>query len=155
RRRRRRRRPGCQSPRRVALLRPAGRDVPELVDDVPASALAVYAHPDDAEVSCGGTLARWAAAGARVYLLLCPVRDKGSIAPSADPTAIAELRSQETADAAAVLNLAGLYRLGYPDGELDNTIAVRGAIAGLVRQLKPDAVVCPDPTAVFFGDRYF
>src|SRR5438094_948944 len=34
--------------------------MPELVDAAPASALAVYAHPDDAEISCGGTLARWA-----------------------------------------------------------------------------------------------
>ena len=35
------------------------------LDDVPARALAVFAHPDDPEVSCGGTLARWAAPGAR------------------------------------------------------------------------------------------
>ena len=38
----------------------------ELVDDVPARALAIYAHPDDPEVSCGGTLARWARAEAAV-----------------------------------------------------------------------------------------
>ncbi|HVM01281.1 MAG TPA: PIG-L family deacetylase, partial [Acidimicrobiales bacterium] len=46
--------------------------------DTPSSALAVYAHPDDPEVSCGGTLARWAAAGAEVHVVVCAAGDKGS-----------------------------------------------------------------------------
>ena len=50
----------------------------ELVDSVPARVLAVYAHPDDPEISCGGTLARWAEGGSEVHVLICTRGEKGS-----------------------------------------------------------------------------
>jgi LmbE family N-acetylglucosaminyl deacetylase len=127
----------------------------ELVDDVPAVALAVYAHPDDAEISCGGTLARWAAAGAEVHVLVCTRGDKGTSDPDADPDAVAARRAAESEAAAAVLGLAGHHALVHDDGELDNTSELRGAIVGLVRRVRPDVVVCPDPTAVLFGDTWY
>jgi len=129
--------------------------MPDLVDAVPPTALAVYAHPDDPEVSCGGTLARWTAAGANVHLVVAGQGDKGSSDPAADPAALAERRAQEVAAAATVLGLAGHHLLGFPDGEIDNTAELRQALVRLVRELRPEIVVCPDPTAVFFGGRYF
>ncbi|MGH9150587.1 MAG: PIG-L deacetylase family protein, partial [Acidimicrobiales bacterium] len=63
-----------------------------LPHEAPARALAVYAHPDDADVSCGGTLARWAAAGAEVGLVVANLGDKGSSDPGADPAALAARR---------------------------------------------------------------
>ena len=66
-------------------------------DEVPASALAVYAHPDDAEISAGGTLAKWAAAGAEVWVLVTTRGDKGTDDPDADLDALAALRVEETA----------------------------------------------------------
>lgn len=125
-----------------------------LEEVVPARALAVYAHPDDAEVSCGGTLARWAAGGAEVHLVVCTQGDKGSGDPHASPASVARERSEEVAAAAAVLGLAGHELLGLPDGELDDGVHVRSRIVAAVRRIRPDAVVCPDPTAVFFGDTY-
>ena len=50
----------------------------ELVTTVPARVLAVYAHPDDPEISCGGTLARWAKGGSEVHVLICTRGEKGS-----------------------------------------------------------------------------
>ena len=47
---------------------------------VPRLALAIYAHPDDPDVSCGGTLAKWAAAGSEVHVCLCCDGGKGSLA---------------------------------------------------------------------------
>jgi LmbE family N-acetylglucosaminyl deacetylase len=129
--------------------------MPDLVDAVPARAMAVYAHPDDPEVSCGGTLARWAAAGAEVHVVVCGAGDKGSSDPTVDPAALAEQRAAEVAAAGAVLGLAGHHLFGIPDGEIDNTVELRGRLVRLLRDLKPDAVVCPDPTAVFFGSSYF
>ncbi|HVF74395.1 MAG TPA: PIG-L family deacetylase [Acidimicrobiales bacterium] len=129
--------------------------MPDLVDVVPARALAVYAHPDDPEVSCGGTLARWAAAGAEVHVVVVGQGDKGSSDPAADPAALAQRRAAEAAAAAAVLGLAGHQLLGIPDGEVDNTAELRRALVGIVRDIRPEIVVCPDPTAVFFGRRYF
>jgi LmbE family N-acetylglucosaminyl deacetylase len=126
-----------------------------LVDAVPASALAVYAHPDDPEVSCGGTLARWAAAGATVTVVVCAAGDKGSTDPDADPADIAARRAQEAAAAAASLGVAGHHLLGRPDGEIENDRDLRAELVALVRGHKPEVVLCPDPTATFFGQRYF
>lgn len=127
----------------------------ELVDAAPASALAVYAHPDDPEVSCGGTLARWAAAGAQVHVVVCAAGDKGAADPSVQPADLARRRAAEAAAATSALKLAGHRLLGLPDGEVDNTLELRRALVAIIRELKPEAVVCPDPTAVFFGQRYF
>ena len=125
-----------------------------MADDVPASALAVYAHPDDAEVSAGGTLARWVDAGATVWVLITARGDKGTDDPDADLEALAAQRVEETARAVAALGFAGHTHLGNPDGELPDDQHLRAAIVRTVRELRPEVVCCPDPTAVFFGQRY-
>lgn len=125
-----------------------------LLDEVPERALAVYAHPDDPEVSCGGTLASWAAAGAEVHVVIGAKGEKGSSDPDVDVDALAAQRAEEVTAAAAALGLAGVHLLGHPDGELDSVPDLRAEIVGLIRALRPSAVVCPDPTAVLFGDGY-
>jgi LmbE family N-acetylglucosaminyl deacetylase len=127
---------------------------PMLLDEAPVRALAVYAHPDDPEVSCGGTLAHWARAGADVRLVVVNAGDKGSPDPTTDPAELTERRAGEVDAAAAVLGLAGVERMGVPDGEVANDLALRARLVALVRSHRPDIVVCPDPTAVFFGDSY-
>jgi LmbE family N-acetylglucosaminyl deacetylase len=128
--------------------------MPGLSTTVPGRALAVYAHPDDPEVSCAGTLASWAAAGAEVRLLICCRGDKGSPDPSADPAEVAAQRAEEVAGAAAVLGLAGHEVLSHGDGEVTNDLAFRAELVERIRALRPEVVVCPDPTAIFFGDSY-
>jgi LmbE family N-acetylglucosaminyl deacetylase len=125
-----------------------------LLTDVPARALAVYAHPDDPEVSCGGTLARWSAHGAEVHLVVVNAGDKGSHDPATDPARLTQRRAEEVQAAASVLGLAGVELLGLPDGEVTNDLALRGRLVELVRAHRPEVVVCPDPTAIFFGDTY-
>ncbi len=116
--------------------------------------LAVYAHPDDADVSCGGTLALWAAAGATVEVVVCAAGDKGSVDPGADGATLAGRRALEVRAAAEVLGVAASHLLGIPDGELANDAGLRGRLVAIVRAVRPDIVVCPDPTAVFFGASY-
>ena len=128
---------------------------PALVPEVPTSVLAVYGHPDDPEISAGGTLARWARGGATVWELICTKGEKGSQDPNQDRDALAATRIAETEKAATALGLAGHFHLAYGDGELRDDLEFRARIVELVRKLKPEVVVCPDPTAVFFGDRYF
>ena len=128
---------------------------PPLVPEIPTSVLAVYGHPDDPEISAGGTLARWARAGATVWELICTKGEKGSQDPNTDREALAATRVAETEKAATALGLAGHFHLDYGDGELRDDLELRSRIVELVRKLKPQVVVCPDPTAVFFGDRYF
>ncbi len=129
--------------------------MPELVDVVPARVLAVYAHPDDPEISCGGTLAKWAREGSDVHALICTRGEKGSPDPKQDPDKLAATREREMADAAEVLGLAGHRRFDIDDGELENTAELRRSIVAVIREVKPDVVVCPDPTAVFFGNSYY
>ena len=129
--------------------------MPELVDEAPARALAVYAHPDDPEISCGGTLAAWARAGSEVHVLTCTRGDKGSSDPATDPDELSRRRAAEVTAASGVLGLAGHDRLDIDDGEIENTTSVRSRIVAAIRRVRPEVVVCPDPTAVIFGDTYF
>jgi LmbE family N-acetylglucosaminyl deacetylase len=127
---------------------------PTVLEEEPGRVLAVYAHPDDPEVSCGGTLAHWARSGADVRLVVVNAGDKGSPDAATDPAELAERRAREVDAAAGVLGLAGVDRLGLPDGEVTNDLALRARLVELIRTHRPDIVVCPDPTAVFFGDSY-
>lgn len=123
-------------------------------EEVPARALAVYAHPDDAEISCGGTLVRWARAGCQVHLVVCTRGDKGSADPATVPAELALRRASEVDAAASVMGLAGHELLGVDDGELADSRDLRGRLVAAVRRVRPEAVLCPDPTAVLFGDSY-
>ncbi len=126
----------------------------EVWNETPQRVLAVYAHPDDPEVSCGGSLARWARAGSEVHAVVATRGDKGAPDPPPDGDALAEQRTAEVAGAAEVLGLAGVELLGHPDGELTAVPTLVQELVGVVRRLRPDVVVGADPTAVFFGDAY-
>jgi LmbE family N-acetylglucosaminyl deacetylase len=122
--------------------------------DVPARVLAIYAHPDDPEISAGGTLARWSDGGAEVHVAVTTRGDKGTNDPDADLEALARLRVEETATAAKRLGVLHTHHLDYPDGELPDDRDLRVDLVRLIRSLRPDVVLCPDPTSVFFGDSY-
>lgn len=128
--------------------------MPELVNDAPATVLAVYAHPDDPDVSAGGTLARWAAGGSSVHVCICADGDKGSLDPAADPDLLVARRREEVAKAGAILGVSQHHWLGFRDGEMDDERDLRSRLVALVRHLRPDAVIAPDPTAVYFGQHY-
>jgi LmbE family N-acetylglucosaminyl deacetylase len=127
----------------------------ELVTDVPRVALAVYAHPDDADVGCGGTLARWAREGCAAHLVVCTDGGRGTSDASVDPADLAKLRAEELAEAAELVGLASCHVLGATDGELDDRAGLRAELVGVIRRLRPDVALGHDPTAVFFGQDYF
>jgi N-acetylglucosamine malate deacetylase 2 len=107
--------------------------------------LAVFAHPDDESLACGGTLARAADAGARVVLLCAsrgtrgPVSDR-SLLPDND---VGVVRVRELHEAAAVLGVAEVIALDHPDGSLRwaDVPELHGEIVDAVRRLRPDAVI--------------
>ena len=127
----------------------------DLLIEVPARALAIYAHPDDPDVSCGGTLAAWAKAGCVVEVLLCTDGGKGSTDRDVRPDELVARRALETAEAGAVTGVTGQWWLNYGDGELVDTPEFREALVAAVRRSRPEVVLCPDPTALFFGQEYF
>ena len=116
--------------------------------DTPESALAIGAHPDDVEFGCGGLLAKWAADGCIVHHLVCTDGSKGTWDPDADVIALAGRRQDEQREAARRLSgaRAGEVRfLGYVDGELESSLAVRGEVARVIRELRPQVVLGHDP----------
>jgi LmbE family N-acetylglucosaminyl deacetylase len=115
---------------------------------VPTVALAVAAHPDDVEFGCGGTLAKWAAAGCVVHHLVLTDGAKGTWDSNADVSALVMRRQHEQREAAARLggSHAGDVRfLGWPDGELDAGLRQRSQVAAVIRELRPDVVLGHDP----------
>lgn len=113
--------------------------------DLPRRVLAVGAHPDDAEFGAGAALAKWAAGGARITLLVLTDGSKGAWDPAASPGELAVKRAEEQRRAAEALGVAETVNLGYTDGELEYTMALRAEICGWIRRRRPDAVLSHDP----------
>jgi LmbE family N-acetylglucosaminyl deacetylase len=116
--------------------------------------LAVFAHPDDAEISSGGTMAKWAAHGRDVHLLVLTNGDRGSEDIDCDRDELAQTRSEEQGKAAAVLGLRSVRILDNHDGDLQNTAEVRREIVRAIRELRPQVVLTADPTTWFIGNRF-
>ncbi|HEX3927372.1 MAG TPA: bacillithiol biosynthesis deacetylase BshB1 [Gemmatimonadales bacterium] len=100
--------------------------------------LAVMAHPDDAELLCGGTLARAHDQGNRTGILDL---SRGELGSRGTP----ELRAQEAAAAAAVLGVAERTNAGLPDGHFANTDATRAIVVEHLRRFRPRVVLLPFP----------
>src|SRR3954452_25345835 len=93
---------------------------------VPASALAIGAHPDDVEFGCGATLAKWAEAGCTGHHLVLTDGSKGTWDAETDPVALVALRQEEQRAAARALGATGdVVFLGHVDGELESGLTER------------------------------
>ena len=126
-----------------------------MIDETPGIVLAVYAHPDDADVGCGGTLARWAKGGTVVHLIVCTDGGKGTTELRVQPKKLAAERASELEASSALIGLTSVDNLGFRDGELTDSDEFRRTLVARVRELRPDVVCGHDPTAIFFGQDYF
>jgi len=126
-----------------------------MIDETPGIVLAVYAHPDDADVGCGGTLARWAKGGTVVHRIVCTDGGKGTTELRVQPKKLAAERASELEASSALIGLTSVDNLGFRDGELTDSDEFRRTLVARVRELRPDVVCGHDPTAVFFGQDYF
>jgi len=109
------------------------------------SLLAVFAHPDDESLACGGLLAWCADLGARVSLL-CVTHGEDATSADLDRTALFRERARELNDAAQVLGIREVFLLDYPDGELpwldaERAVKLKADIAETIRLLAPDVVI--------------
>lgn len=125
-----------------------------VLDLSPERVLAIYSHPDDADVACGGTLATWAQRGAEIFLLLLCDGAKGTIDPLVRPEALAAMRAKEVEAAAAAIGVTNVEMLNIPDGEVDKDGSLTELLVHRIRSVRPDVVIGHDPTAVFFGSVY-
>ena len=112
---------------------------------LPDRVLAVGAHPDDAEFGAGATLAKWAAGGTHVTILVLTDGSKGSWDPAASPGELVGTRAAEQRRAAGVLGVAETFNLGHVDGELEYSMALRAEVCDWIRRLRPEVVLSHDP----------
>lgn len=112
---------------------------------VPASALAVGAHPDDVEFGAGGTLAKWAAAACAVHHLVCTDGSKGTWDVQADLPALVTRRHGEQREAARRLGGGDVTFLGRVDGDLVADRATVSDVARIIRIVRPQVVLGHDP----------
>jgi LmbE family N-acetylglucosaminyl deacetylase len=105
--------------------------------------LAVFAHPDDESLACGGTLLRLADEGARVVLICASHGERGSVAGPVLDDELGRTRSRELRDAAAALGIADVLILDHPDGNLRwaGVSELHAQIVMALRQYTPAAVI--------------
>jgi N-acetylglucosamine malate deacetylase 1 len=102
----------------------------------PLDVLAIAAHPDDVEQTCGGTLIRMAEAGYRTGALDLTAGDMGT-------RGTPELRIEESQAAAREMLLGWRQNLRWPDARLENHVGSRMTLSGVIRRLRPRTVILP------------
>lgn len=98
--------------------------------------LAIAAHRDDVELTCGGTLLTAAALGRRTAIIDLTQGEMGT-------RGSAELRAREASHAASVLGVTARENLGLPDAGIVNTPETRAALAVAIRRFRPKVVIAP------------
>ena len=101
--------------------------------------LAIAAHRDDIELTCGGTLIKAASLGQRTAIIDLTQGEMGS-------RGSAELRAQEASRAAEILGVTARVNLGLPDAGIMNTPATRAQLVRLIREFQPRVVLAPSIT---------
>lgn len=118
----------------------------------PERVLVIVAHADDIEFGASGTIARWTAAGSVVTYCVVTDNSAGSNVPNADLQALSRTRAAEQTASAAVVGVTDVRFLGYQDGILEPTLALRRELTRVIRQVRPDVVMMIDPTTVITSD---
>jgi LmbE family N-acetylglucosaminyl deacetylase len=111
--------------------------------------LVVTAHPDDVDFGAAGSVAGWVKAGIDVAYCIVTDGDAGGSDRSISRQDMAKLRQEEQRAAASEVGVTAVTFLGYPDGRLSASIELRRDVSRVVRQFRPDRLVCQSP------DRYW
>jgi LmbE family N-acetylglucosaminyl deacetylase len=119
----------------------------------PSIVLGIAAHPDDLEFSIAGSIAKWTSQGAKAYYLILTDGSKGTEDRSAKPEDLTRIRRQEQRDAGKIIGLSDVFFEDFEDGTLENSLAVKKAICRIIRKVKPDTVLCMDPTFIYSAER--
>ena len=107
--------------------------------------LVIAAHPDDAEFTSGGSLARWISEGWAVSLIICSDGGKGSQSSEDDPAVLTKTRQTEQEASSHLLGICEVIWLGYPDGQLSQVaIQLEEQLTYLIRKYRPDRLLAWD-----------
>ena len=111
--------------------------------------LVVAAHPDDVDFGAAGTIAVWTDAG--IDVVYCVVTDgaAGGDDPTVSRADMIGLRQAEQLAAAKCVGVSDVRFLGYPDGRLEPSLELRRDLTRVIRQVRPDRLVCPSPERIY------
>jgi LmbE family N-acetylglucosaminyl deacetylase len=130
----------------LAGLSDGARRIGTVLEDSEVSRiLVITAHPDDVDFGAAGTVARWTDAGAEVSYCIVTDGDAGGSDHSISRPDMAILRRAEQTAAAKHVGVQDIRFLGYPDGRLEATLSLRADLTRVIRQIRPDRVMCPSP----------
>jgi LmbE family N-acetylglucosaminyl deacetylase len=115
------------------------------VDESFERVMVVVAHPDDAEFSSAGTIARFTEAGYEVVIVQVTSGDKGTARRDISSADLASLREGEEKEAASRLGVKTVEFLRCGDGELVPDLSLREKIVRQIRKHRPDIVISHDP----------
>ncbi|HEU5319608.1 MAG TPA: PIG-L deacetylase family protein [Methylomirabilota bacterium] len=107
--------------------------------------MVVTAHPDDSEFGAGGTVAKLVREGREVTYVIVTNGDKGSSDRTMTPERLTALRMEEQRNAARILGVERVEFLGYPDGEVEDTRALRLDVTRQIRRWRPGLVITQNP----------
>ncbi len=107
--------------------------------------LVVTAHPDDVDFGAAGSVATWVKAGIEVAYCVVTDGDAGGSDLTVSRADMATLRREEQRAAAAVVGVTNVTFLGYPDGRLTASFELRRDLSRVIRQQRPDRLVCQSP----------
>ena len=107
--------------------------------------LVINAHPDDVDFSAAATIALWTDAGIEVIYCIVTDGDAGGHDESVPRAEVPALRRAEQTAAAKQVGVHDLRFLGYLDGRVEATLALRKDLARVIRQVRPDRLLCPSP----------
>jgi LmbE family N-acetylglucosaminyl deacetylase len=116
--------------------------------------LFVFSHPDDAEFTCGGTIARWSAEGKEITLCIVTDGSRGSDDPEMTPERLVEIRLREQEAANDILGIVEVIYLGRQDGIVVPDLELRLDLVRVFRRVRPDVVVTGDPSVYYVGNEY-
>lgn len=113
--------------------------------ELPKRAMAIFAHPDDADFGCSATVALFAEMGVHMIYCLLTSGNKGTHDKEMPPDTLAQIREEEQRNAGAVLGVKDFVFLRHDDGELEVSMDLRGEVCRAIRECKPDLVFTQDP----------
>lgn len=116
--------------------------------------LVSFAHPDDAEFGCAGSVAKWVKEGSEVYYLVATNGDKGSEDPKATSTDLDKIRKKEQEEAAKILGVRQVFFLDHHDTELEPNLTLKEEIVRIIRKVQPNLVVTFDPAFLYSKTGY-
>lgn len=111
--------------------------------------LVVTAHPDDVDFGAAGSVATWTDKGIDVRYCIVTDGDAGGFDPAVPRSEIPRIRREEQTKAAKTVGVTELHFLGYPDGRLESSLDLRRDISRVIRQVRPDRMLCPSPERNF------